>query len=100
MIVGCRERQFVVSFFMVDDSVSVFEQRQDGFPGGKFLERGTIRRSGGALGDNLNDKDFFVGATLLLHQHAFELTRYHQRFSTLKAQCHFPMASPCCSSKI
>jgi hypothetical protein len=41
----CSERQFVVSYFMADDSISVFEHPTDGFPGGKFLERGQVAKN-------------------------------------------------------
>merc|ERR1712164_113299 len=41
-------RKFIVSFFLSDDTISVFEppQRNSGVVGGKFLERGRIRKPG------------------------------------------------------
>jgi DUF1126 PH-like domain len=42
------ERQFVVSYFMNDDTISVFEPpiRNSGIIGGKFLERGLKYKPG------------------------------------------------------
>jgi DUF1126 PH-like domain len=42
------DRQFVVSYFMNDDTISVFEPpvRNSGVIGGKFLERGTKYKPG------------------------------------------------------
>ena len=42
-----RGRLFVLSYFMGDASLSIFEppQRNSGLPGGKFLERMQVRRS-------------------------------------------------------
>lgn len=41
-------RRFIVSFFLSDDTISVFEppQRNSGVVGGKFLERGRIKKPG------------------------------------------------------
>jgi hypothetical protein len=38
-------RRFVLSYFMMDDSVQIFEQpvRNSGIAGGKFLERQKVR---------------------------------------------------------
>lgn len=74
--VECSSRRFVVSCFMGDDTISVFEHRIDGFPGGKFLERGRVPRAGSKLGDYLGANDLFVGNRLSLHQHTFLLQRY------------------------
>ena len=37
----CRERRFVLSFFMADDSLAIFEPplKNSGVVGGKYLER-------------------------------------------------------------
>ena len=41
MIVEDKERRFIISFYLADDTISVFEnqQRNSGFMEGKFLER-------------------------------------------------------------
>jgi len=84
----CSERQFVVSYFMADDSISVFEHPTDGFPGGKFLERGQVPRNRHLPGDIITDKDLFIGAHLLLYRHAFIIERQVQLLVSL------PGASP------
>lgn len=58
------DRRFILSYFLVDDTVSVFElpHRNSGIPSGKFLERGEYKL------DNENRKiiatDFFKGNTI------------------------------------
>ena len=44
-------RKFTVSYFLSDDTISVFEppQRNSGVIGGKFLERGRIQKPGQEL---------------------------------------------------
>ena len=34
------ERGFVISYYLVDDTISIFEKTNSGFSSGKFLERG------------------------------------------------------------
>lgn len=43
-----RQRRFVVSYHLVDDTVAIFEPpvRNSGIVGGKFLERGVLRKPG------------------------------------------------------
>ncbi|SPR00753.1 unnamed protein product (mitochondrion) [Plasmodiophora brassicae] len=67
-------REFVVTFFPVDETVSVFENplRNSGFMAGKFLERKLIfNRNAGRM---FKQEDFFVGAVLDIHSFLFELT--------------------------
>ena len=42
--VFCRERKFVLSYFLADDTLSIFEppQRNTGITGGKYLERSKV----------------------------------------------------------
>ncbi|KAJ3077039.1 EF-hand domain-containing member C2 [Podochytrium sp. JEL0797] len=82
------ERKFVISLYLADDSVSVFEphQRNSGIVGGKYLEKGKIRKPNGV--DLYGLADFFIGegyslmefqrltayrtgAELTLHSHTF-----------------------------
>lgn len=44
-----RTHSFVISYFLSDDTLSVFEppRRNSGLPGGAFAERGRVRRPGG-----------------------------------------------------
>lgn len=43
-VVICRERRFVLSYFLADDTLSIFEppQRNTGITGGKYLERSKV----------------------------------------------------------
>lgn len=56
-----KDRKFVVSLYVADDGISVFEpkMRNTGLVGGKFLEKGRIRRPDGV--GYYEAKDFFVG---------------------------------------
>ncbi|KAG7502356.1 hypothetical protein JOB18_018105 [Solea senegalensis] len=74
------EREFVVSFYLSDDSIGVFEraQRNSGVVGGKFLERGRVKKPGqdpfqSDPFEYLTAQDLFVGATLCLNKHHFRL---------------------------
>ncbi|KAG8450488.1 hypothetical protein GDO86_002953 [Hymenochirus boettgeri] len=64
-----KERKFIVSFFLSDDSVSVFEppERNSGITGGKFLERSRVKKPGQQLyksefSEYFKAEDLFVGA--------------------------------------
>lgn len=43
-----KERRFIISYFLADDSLLVFEppQKNSGVSGGKFLERGGVKKPG------------------------------------------------------
>ena len=43
-VMVCRERKFVLSYFLADDTLSIFEppQRNTGITGGKYLERSKV----------------------------------------------------------
>lgn len=60
---------------MADDSISIFEHATDGFPGGKFLERGQVPANKQHTGELITDRNLFVGAELLVYKHAFLLER-------------------------
>jgi hypothetical protein len=62
----------VLSFFLEDDTASVFEPpEKNGGNGGKFLERGKIRDS--QTGKAYSTEDMFVGNVLKLHKRCFKL---------------------------
>lgn len=69
------ERSFVVSFFLTDDTLSVYEPsiRNTGFPGGKFLERGIVTKDGSATGPQFQAGDFYVGARVRVYNRVFQL---------------------------
>ncbi|KAI3356550.1 hypothetical protein L3Q82_017230, partial [Scortum barcoo] len=75
-----RDRVFIISFFLSDDSISVFErpQRNSGVLGGKFLERGRIKKPGQELlrtplSEYFKAQDLYVGATVCLNTINFQL---------------------------
>lgn len=88
------ERRFVVTYYMADDTVSIFEKviRNSGFVGGKFLERSRMRD---AAGDFIKPQDFFVGARLTVNRYNFRLLEADEY--TLKYMeendAQFPQAS-------
>nr|XP_033472943.1 EF-hand domain-containing family member C2 [Epinephelus lanceolatus] len=75
-----RDRVFIISFYLSDDSISVFErpQRNSGVLGGKFLERGRVKKPGqelfkSELSEYFTAQDLYVGATLCLNNKNFQL---------------------------
>ncbi|KAG7241352.1 hypothetical protein INR49_025718 [Caranx melampygus] len=75
-----RGRVFIISFFLSDDSISVFErpQKNSGVLSGKFLERGRVKKPGqelfkSELSEYFKAQDLFVGATLCLNNSSFRL---------------------------
>ncbi|GLD56572.1 EF-hand domain-containing family member C2 isoform X1 [Lates japonicus] len=75
-----RERAFIISFYLCDDSISVFEQpqRNSGVLGGKFLERSRVKKPGqelfkSKLSEYFKAQDLYVGATLCINNKHFQL---------------------------
>lgn len=71
-------RKFIVSFFLSDDTIAVFEppQRNSGVVGGKFLERGRIQKPGqeifkSDMSEYYVAKDIYVGAETTFNDHVF-----------------------------
>ncbi|XP_014676880.1 PREDICTED: EF-hand domain-containing family member C2-like [Priapulus caudatus] len=75
------DRQFVISYFLSDDTIAVFEppQRNSGVIGGKFLERGRIKRQSESDDDGCGQPEFYtasdlyVGARVEFNNHKFVL---------------------------
>eukprot|EP01116_Phalansterium_solitarium_P009859 TRINITY_DN241_c0_g1_i3.p1 TRINITY_DN241_c0_g1~~TRINITY_DN241_c0_g1_i3.p1 ORF type:complete len:559 (-),score=209.98 TRINITY_DN241_c0_g1_i3:364-2040(-) len=69
-----RDRSFVVSFYLADDTLSIYEppQRNSGVLGGKFLERRQAQKPS-AGGGNYRESDFYVGAVIEVFRHRFLL---------------------------
>lgn len=65
-------RAFIISFFLSDDTVSIYEQmrQNSGFWGGTFLERGRHKDGEGAL---LRPDHFEVGSTVSIAGHRFQV---------------------------
>lgn len=63
-----RDRSFVVSFFLEDDTLSVYEPPvpNSGLPGGPFLQRRATKKnpSGGSGSAYLRARDMYVGAVI------------------------------------
>ncbi|XP_019380922.1 PREDICTED: EF-hand domain-containing family member C2 isoform X1 [Gavialis gangeticus] len=75
-----KDRKFIISYFLSDDTLSVFEttQKNTGILGGKFLERGRIKKPGQELfksepSEYYAAQDLFVGARVCFHGHNFLL---------------------------
>jgi Ca2+-binding EF-hand superfamily protein len=92
------DRRFIVSFYLSDGTVSVFEPqgRNTGIPGGKFLERGTVKKPTSAGGSShYTSSDFFVGATVEFNKHRFILTEADE-YAYNYMECHaeeFPQSN-------
>jgi len=67
------DRVFVISFFLSDDTVSIFEPpvRNSGIIGGKFLERKRVYNVD--TGRHFSETDLFIGAKVILDDFRFEL---------------------------
>ncbi|NXS53837.1 EFHC2 protein, partial [Brachypteracias leptosomus] len=75
-----KDRKFIISYFLSDDTIAVFEhtQRNTGILGGKFLERGRIKKPGQELfksepSEYFQAQDLFIGARVCFHGHNFLL---------------------------
>lgn len=66
-------RRFIVSYFMADDTLLVFEppQRNSGISGGKFLERSKVKRPDSD--DLYRPTDLYVGAVIEVCRRKFLL---------------------------
>ncbi|XP_064167087.1 EF-hand domain-containing family member C2 [Anguilla rostrata] len=74
------ERMFIVSYFLSDDTISVYERtkRNLGVMGGKFLERGRVKKPGQELfksemSEYFNAQDLYLGARLCMNSQEFQL---------------------------
>lgn len=65
-------RRFVISFFLFDDTISVFEEgrKNSGIVPGKFLKRQRLRN---ARGKYFSTDDFYVGAKVRVNEYNFVL---------------------------
>ncbi|XP_078088008.1 EF-hand domain-containing family member C2 [Mustelus asterias] len=72
------ERKFVLSYFLSDDTISIFEPPavNSGIPGGKFLERTRIKKPGqelykSELSEYFTQHNLYIGAKLCLYGNYF-----------------------------
>ncbi|XP_030643060.1 EF-hand domain-containing family member C2-like [Chanos chanos] len=76
-----KRRDFIISFYLCDDTISVFElpKKNSGTVlGGKFLERNRVKKPGQELfksemSEYIKPQDLYVGARLILNDHPFQL---------------------------
>jgi hypothetical protein len=80
--------RFIVSYFLGDDTLSVYEppQRNSGLPGGNFAERGRVRRPGGGALDCYRPGDVRVGGGGFPRQHFHFWLAWHGPISK-QARC-------------
>ncbi|XP_040058288.2 EF-hand domain-containing family member C2 [Gasterosteus aculeatus] len=96
------QRVFTISFFLSDDSISVFEQpkKNSGIVSGKFLKRGRVKKPGQELfksepSEYFKAQDLYVGATLCLsavHFQVLDATEYTFSYMEQHAE-EFPKAN-------
>ncbi|XP_044180673.1 EF-hand domain-containing family member C2-like [Acropora millepora] len=67
------DRRFIISYFLSDDTLLVFEplQRNSGILGGKFMERGRIKKPDGV--NYFAAQDLYIGANVDFHNFKFIL---------------------------
>ncbi|KAM4560712.1 EF-hand domain-containing family member C2 [Fundulus diaphanus] len=97
------ERMFIISFYLSDDSLSVFEQplKNSDFLGGKFLERRRVKKRGQELfksepTEYFTAQDLYVGASVCLNGVDFQLldaNDYTLSYMEQHAE-EFPRANP------
>ncbi|TRY94015.1 hypothetical protein DNTS_029585 [Danionella cerebrum] len=75
-----KERVFTICFYLNDDTIAVFEppQRNSGVIGGRFLERGKVKKPGQELfksemSEYFSAQDLYVGAHLDLNSWPFQV---------------------------
>jgi hypothetical protein len=78
-------RSFVLTLFLEDDSIQIYEPQQRDRPGARFLERTKVRKAGND-GPFVTAKDFQVGAALVLHGRGFLLKTADQFSLTFMAE--------------
>lgn len=75
-----QDRRFIISYFLSDDTILVFEPpvRNSGIIGGKFLERGRVKkpnqeRYSTQLSGYYSANDLYVGTVVVFNNHPFVL---------------------------
>ncbi|XP_077746416.1 EF-hand domain-containing family member C2 isoform X2 [Canis aureus] len=74
------DRMFVISYFLSDDTISVFEpiERNSGITGGKFLKRIRVKKPGqevfkSELSEYIKAEELYIGATVNVNGYLFLL---------------------------
>ncbi|XP_053351747.1 EF-hand domain-containing family member C2 isoform X1 [Clarias gariepinus] len=99
-----KERTFIISFYLSDDTIAVFEptQKNTGVIGGKYLERCRVKKPGQELfksemSEYYKAQDLYVGARLSIKNHPFQLVdadEYAFNYMEQHAE-EFPRANIC-----
>ena len=95
---GHGDRRFVVSYFLEDDTVGIFEEkiRNLGFWQGKFLDRSKpLDKEYRPL---FTPASFYVGATVSVYGHSFNLMKADEY--TLRYMEGRPEEYPCANIKL
>lgn len=68
------DRKFIVSFFLADDSISIFEpaQKNSGILEGKFLERGKYKNVDNN-GEFITPSDMAIGGNVKINGYSFQI---------------------------
>ncbi|KAM9032064.1 EF-hand domain-containing family member C2 [Sarcophilus harrisii] len=97
-----KERRFIISYYLSDDTLSVYElrMRNSGILGGKFLERDRVKKPGQLLfksepSEFFKAWDLFVGAHVCFNGHNFILLNCDEyAFSYMEQHANeFPMSN-------
>ncbi|XP_063693054.1 EF-hand domain-containing family member C2-like [Bolinopsis microptera] len=85
------DRTFIISFFLSDDTISVFEpeKRNSGIVHGKFIERSKIMNPSGGY---YQAEDIYVGAVVNFRSHQFVITDADEYALSYAEQHKFPEA--------
>ncbi|NWI58884.1 EFHC1 protein, partial [Calyptomena viridis] len=73
-----RNRRFILSYFLSDDSISIYEPpvRNSGIPGGKYLKKTRVAKPGSTPENPIyyEPSDFTIGSTIEVFGHRFVIT--------------------------
>lgn len=85
-------RRFIISYFLMDDTVQIFEpqQRNSGIVSGKFLERRRVNRPDGLP---FTPEDFYVGAVVEMLAQKFILIDVDDHSLSFMEKSGYPMSN-------
>ncbi|XP_039107841.1 EF-hand domain-containing family member C2 isoform X2 [Hyaena hyaena] len=96
------DRMFVISYFLSDDTISVFEpiERNSGFTGGMFLKRSRVKKPGQEVfksepSEYIKAEELYIGARVNVNGYLFHLLnadKYTLRYMEENSD-KFPMSS-------
>jgi len=96
-------RQFVLTYYLADDTISIFEpaQRNSGIIGGKFLQRSRVKKvapDGTLSGEYIGPQDLYVGAHIPINTHQFLVYSTDER--SLQFMEEHPELFPKCNTAV